>query len=307
MAKFRDYDMRDKELLCNLGKALSSEVRLEILELLNEKSLIIGEIARELDIPASSTAFHLKVLEQAGLVQVEELTGTRGSQKLCTLNADHLQIDLMKRNADEAEVFSVEMPVGAYSSCKVTPTCGMWGKDGRIGSEDVEYWFYRPERLKAGVLWSASGYLEYQFANGVPRDRKARKLSVSMEICSEFPGYQEDWKSDLTLWINGKDCGTFTCPGDYGARKGRVNPEALPSTHSQYGIQTVWMIGEKGSYVNGRKVSETTLNEIWAGDQPHVTVRIGNKPSALHVGGFNIFGRQFGDYDQDIILNIEYV
>ncbi|MEI3204121.1 MAG: hypothetical protein V8S73_05705 [Lachnospiraceae bacterium] len=40
-----------------------------------------------------------------------------------------------------------------------------------------------------------------------------------MEICSEAPGYKEDWKSDLTLWVNDVEVGTWTCPGDLGAEE----------------------------------------------------------------------------------------
>jgi hypothetical protein len=37
-----------------------------------------------------------------------------------------------------------------------------------------------------------------------------------------------------------------------------------------------------------------------------ITVRIGVKPDALHVGGLNLFGRTFGNYPQDLTLRIEY-
>ena len=63
MAKIKEYHIDEVDAVCNLGKALSSPVRLEILQLLYRGSLIIGEIAKKLDIPASSTAFHLKILE----------------------------------------------------------------------------------------------------------------------------------------------------------------------------------------------------------------------------------------------------
>jgi predicted transcriptional regulator len=34
------------------------------------------------------------------------------------------------------------------------------------------------------------------------------------------------------------------------------------------------------------------------------TFRIAVKPDAKHLGGINIFGRGFGNYDQDIILRL---
>lgn len=306
MAKFKNFDIEDANMLCNLGRALSSPVRLEILQMLYEKGLIIGEIAKKMNIPPSSTAFHLKILEEAGLVRIEELPGTRGGMKLCTRKTDHLIIDLVRKNTNVNEVFSMEMPVGAYSSFDITPTCGLCTRDGIIGNEDVKYFFYTPERFGAGMLWTSSGYVEYQFANGIPQNKKAGKISVSMEICSEAPGYQEDWKSDITVWINGKDCGTYTCPGDFGKRRGRLTPPCVSNGSSQYGLQTVWEVSSEGSFVNAERSGETTIEELQLEKNPCITVRIGNKPDAVYVGGFNLFGKNFGDYNQDIILNVEY-
>ena len=306
MAKFKNYDMEEKGKLCELGKALASPERLDILQLLYDKDLIIGEIAKKLQLPVSSTAFHLKILEQAGLICIEEQPGTRGKTKLCISMADHIGIDLVKKNTDIDEIFSAEMPVGAYSSCRVTPTCGLWSLDGAIGNEDAEYCFYYPERMKAGIVWSSSGYLEYKFANGVPKNREAKKISVSMEVCSEAPGYKEDWKSDITVWINGCDCGAYTSPGDFGSRRGRLNPPDMPKGKTQYGMQVVWNVNGEGSYVNGQKVSDTTVQQLRLSRQSYISVRIGNKPEARYVGGFNLFGKHFGDYDQDIILTVEY-
>ena len=217
-----------------------------------------------------------------------------------------MTINLVKKNTNVTEVFSEEMPVGAFTSCQITPTCGMYGPNGCIGNEDIEYCFFYPERMQAGMLWTSSGYVEYKFANGVPRNRKSKRVSVSMEICSEAPGYRENWKSDITVWINGKECGTWTCPGDFGARRGRLNPPDWPNGSTQYGIQVVWEVCEKGTFLNGQKLSDITVADLELMEQSYVAVRIGNKPDAHYVGGFNLFGKHFGDYDQDIILTVEY-
>lgn len=306
MAKLKDYEIEDIEELSRLGKALSSGIRLEILQLLYDKSMIIGEIAKAMDLPASSAAFHLKLLEEAGLIRMETQPGTRGATKLCTRKIDHITLNLVKRNTDIDEIFSAELPVGAFSSCQVAPTCGLRSVNGLIGNEDMEYCFYYPERMNAGLLWTSSGYVEYRFANGVPRNRRIKKLSFSAELCSEAPGYREDWKSDITLWINGIDCGTWTCPGDFGSRRGRLNLSDWPSGSSQYGLQTIWEIGPDGGYLNGTKISDTAIQNLNLEANAYVSVRIGNKPDAQYVGGFNIFGKNFGDYNQDLVLTMEY-
>ena len=70
MAKFKIYEVNETEELCNLGKALASPIRLAMLQLLYEQGMNIGEMAKELDIPASSASFHLNLLEQAGLIRM---------------------------------------------------------------------------------------------------------------------------------------------------------------------------------------------------------------------------------------------
>lgn len=57
-----------------LFEALSSDVRLDLFRLLVKHApdgLVQGDIARELDIPASNLSFHLKTIVQSGLVDVE--------------------------------------------------------------------------------------------------------------------------------------------------------------------------------------------------------------------------------------------
>ncbi len=67
-----------------------------------------------------------------------------------------------------------------------------------------------------------------KFSNGVPKKKeKIKRASISMEICSEAPGYKEDWKSDLTLWVNDVEVGTWTCPGDFRGQKRTIESPGL--------------------------------------------------------------------------------
>ena len=134
MSKFKEYDVEEIDALCSLGRALSSPIRIEIMQLLYEEGMIIGDIAKKLDLPASSTAFHLKILEEAGLIRMEKQPGTRGTVKFCIRKVDYITVNLIKKNADIDEIYSAEMPVGAFSSCQVTPTCGMFGPDGYMST-----------------------------------------------------------------------------------------------------------------------------------------------------------------------------
>ena len=55
-------------------EALSSDVRLDLFRLLVKNApegLVAGDIAKQLDIPATNLSFHLKAISHSGLVEVE--------------------------------------------------------------------------------------------------------------------------------------------------------------------------------------------------------------------------------------------
>ena len=307
MAKYLNLDMENTEAIQDFGRAISSPIRIEILKLLYDESLIIGEIAKKLKIPASSAAMHLKILEKANLIRMEEQPGTRGSTKLCNRKSDYINISLLSTNTAVNEITSIEMPIGAFTDCYTVPTCGLVSDDGMIGMEDVESLFYLPERIKAKMFWTSAGYVKYRFANTISKNKTPKRLRLMMEICSEAPNYREDWKSDITVWINGIDCGTWTSPADFGARRGRLNPEFWANNGStQYGLLMTWEVRKDGSYINESKASDFCLEDLQVMNNHYIDVKIGNKEDAKYVGGFNIFGKGFGDFNQDIILSMEY-
>lgn len=310
MGKVVHLNLGKEDELVKTAHALSSPVRLRILELVNTDKLSIADIARKLQIPASSAALHIKDLQEADLVRIETQPGTRGSVKLCTRAMDKIDIRLTEMDGNVSDTLSVEMPIGAYTDCQVRETCGIADVDGIIGSDDEEETFFLPERLKAQMLWTSAGYVEYQFPNKlrtVPYRTKVTSIGICVEICSEAAGYQDNWKSDITLWINGKDCGTFTSPGDFGSRRGKNNPPSWSAGRTQYGLLTTWTVTDEGSFVNDSRAASTTIDDLDLLSRSRITVRIGNKEDARNIGGFNLFGRAFGDYDQDIVLRMTYL
>ena len=68
----------------------------------------------------------------------------------------------------------------------------------------------------------------------------------------------------------------------------------------------MWQVNEEGSFVDGLKVSTTSLEELNLREQRVISVKIGVQDDAEHVGGINIFGNRFGNYPQDIVLRIRY-
>ena len=102
------------------------------------------------------------------------------------------------------------------------------------------------------------------------------------------------------------DCGTWTCPGDFGSRRGRLNPSVWPDGSTQYGMLMTWEVLENGCFINGSQAGETALNDLRLMEKPYIDVRIGNKEDARYIGGFNLFGKSFGNYEQDIVMSVEY-
>lgn len=127
-----------------------------------------------------------------------------------------------------------------------------------------------------------------------------------MEVCSEAPTHNDDCPSDVTLWINGVEAGTWTSPGDYGGVRGALTPSWWLDTDSQFGLQKRWEVNVAGTFVDGVQLSDVTLNDLKLGYGASVTVRIGVKPDARNLNGINLFGRKFGNYPEDLVLRIAY-
>ena len=90
----RQLNLEDEKELMALGKALSSEIRIRILELLQKEPICVNEIAEILEIPPSSAALHVRVLQEANLIRTELKPGIRGSMKLCILQETSILLHL---------------------------------------------------------------------------------------------------------------------------------------------------------------------------------------------------------------------
>lgn len=287
-------------------KALASSTRLKILELLSAQVLNISEIGQALNFPISTATLHVNILEKAGLINTELRPATRGLQKVCARAYDVMILELARSDVTEEHQIEVSMPIGAFVECQVTPTCGLTSGTGIIGLFDDPASFYEPDRVSAQLLWFHQGFVEYRFPNRLPPRAVLESASISLELCSEAPLHHEEWPSDITLWLNGIELGTWSSPGDFGGQRGLLTPEWWENWNSQYGLLKVWTVNGSGSFVDGRRVGEATLDAINLAAGSSISVRIGVKPDARNVGGINIFGRHFGNYPQDIVLRLRY-
>ncbi|MBO5199014.1 MAG: helix-turn-helix domain-containing protein [Lachnospiraceae bacterium] len=299
-------NLDDVQKLVLYGRAFSAEARIEILRLLCRGERNINEIAETLSLPASSAAAHVKVLEEAGLITTSLQPGVRGSMKVCEKALDTLKLELTSSHRAAERMEIINMPIGSYVDCLVEPTCGIVGEKGPIGQEDEPRCFYEPNRSEAQLLWFGKGYIEYRFPNSLLKKVQEKRMEISLEICSEDHEYNMAYPSDITLWVNGIEAGTWTCPSDYGGRRGMLNPAWWPDKNTQYGELKTWRFESDGTWIDEERVNTRKIQEYGLSDQDYISVRIGIKEDAAHPGGINLFGDGFGDYSQGIRLTFFY-
>lgn len=286
-------------------KALSHEHRMQILHALTSGPLNVNELSQLMGIPFSTTAVNVKKLEDSGLISTEIVPG-RGSQKINSKRYDRIIINLKPTEPQLENHLILDMPIGEYTDCEVEPTCGLVGEHNMLGIIDDPRSFYEPERKKAQLLWFRTGYVEYRFPNRVPYGSRTEELELSAEVCSEAPYYKLDWPSDITFWVNGVEVGTWTSPGDLGGKRGFLTPDWWSVNNTQNGLLKHWVINNKGSFIDGMQISNVTIADLNITAKPFVSIRLGVKKEAVNIGGLNLFGKRFGNYEQDIILKIRY-
>ncbi|MCF3934890.1 helix-turn-helix domain-containing protein [Acuticoccus sp. M5D2P5] len=288
-------------------RGLASPVRIKILRLVQKRGAInVNEIAAALDLPQSTVATHVKILEEAELIDTRVCKAVKGQQKICSARYREIVIRLDAEGVDTRDDHvDVSMPLGLYTSCDVSAPCGLCSLQGIVGVLDVPDLFLDPRRMGAALLWFGRGYVEYKF----PNNAKVLKAGIdaiefAMELSSEVPGTNENWPSDITVWVNGVEIGTWCSPGDFGDKRGAYTPHWWKLEGSQYGKLTRWRITDDGSYVDGERCSDVTLSDLKLTEHHSVRMRVGIAENAKHPGGINIFGRGFGDHDQDILMRV---
>ena len=252
------------------------------------------------DVSNGAITAHVKKLHAAGLIEISTSSGIRGTQKICSLAADKIVIDFLSRPHEEGRVESASIDVGQYADYEAHPTCGIATREHIVGRFDDPACFSYPERFRAGILWMAYGYVEYFVPNYVAEDAELAELQISLEIASEAPGYVAYYPSDIAFSLNGRLLGVYQSKGEYNDRTGTVSPSWWYGNLGQYGKKVMIAVNEHGSFFGGAKVSEVRLSDlkIVAGEQ--IRFRIAVPEDAVHRGGFTLFGKGFGDYDEGI-------
>lgn len=287
-------------------KALGSEVRIRIMNILLENNeMNMKELAHRLAISNGALTSHIRLLEECGLIHIANQQGIHGNQKICSINQDKILVEL-SHDAPAQNVYNTSIPVGHYCDCDVYPTCGLASEKHLIGEVDDRRYFFHNDRYTADILWFTKGYVEYIIPNFIPYDQQIDEICISMELSSEAPGINENWPSDITFSLNGVDVAQWTSPGDFGEVRGLLTPNWWFPCWNQYGLLKMLQINKKGTFIDGDRKSNISIDSFHLTGRSSLRFRIAVLDSSANVGGLTIFGKTFGNYNQDIDVRITY-
>lgn len=287
-------------------KALGSDVRIALLNLLIENGkMSMNELAERLNITNGALTNHVRKLESCDLIRVNSDSSVHGNQKLCEPHLDKI-IFVLNRSVPSSNEFKASLRAGQYSSYEVYPTCGLSTAEAVIGEVDDSRFFAHQKRFEADILWFSRGYVEYQIPAIIPFRNKIDQISISAELSSEAPGSNETWPSDIHFYLNNTFIGIWTSPGDFADSPGLFTPNWWFSNWNQYGLLKTLVINRNGVFMDNVRISNVTIEQFHLDYRDKLYFRMEVPDSAKHIGGLTVFGRGFGNYNQDIEFRIQY-
>ena len=66
------------------------------------------------------------------------------------------------------------------------------------------------------------------------------------------------------------------------------------------------MINNNGTFIDGLQVSDVSLRDFDLDYRSPIKFKLSVPDDAKHVGGLTIYGKNFGNYNQDINVRINY-
>lgn len=293
-----DIDISSEKSLV-FFEALASPVRLKIIRCLCKKRMNIKELAQEIGVSSAIMTAHIRKLEEAGLVESQK---SKEYGKVCKLIEKQYHL-VFPPTHYPAGFYDLNIKLGQYTDACVEPTCGIASAEGIIGSYDEPRCFFDARRDETELLWFSKGYVEYRIPNYIPANCAPTSIEICAEMSSEYSHINNNGLSDIVLSLNGKELCLWTSPGDFGDRKGRFTPSWWKS--GQYGILKRYEINSQGVYLDKILKSNNTLKDYDL-DRQNWTLRFEVCEKYRKAGGLTIFGKNFGDYPQDIYVCVRY-
>lgn len=288
-------------------KALGSDVRMRIVELLSERGeMNMNEIAAALELTNGALTGHIRRLEECGIIKtVSEGTG-HGNQKLCSMRINQILLSAGKvEEKKESKVYETELRVGHYSDYQVTPPCGLASVYNMIGNGSDTKYFSHPDRLQAGILWFSRGYVEYRIPNLLPDRHQISQITLYFEISPETATGLEESLTEVAFYLNGRRLGTWLAPEDFRWSRGLYTPVWWNRKEKQSGLLKMVVINESGTFLDGLKISDFRPGEFKMDSSSEIRFRFAVENKAYR-GGMVLYGSGFGSYNQDIRVRVHY-
>ena len=287
--------------------ALASATRLKIIRFIGNHKRSIGEISNHLQMSNAIITRHVQQMEDAGLLDSERGTGSNRNKKLVFLKVDDIHIAFPERIYQEFHLCSTDLKIGHFTDFMVKPTCGLATVNEVVGNADDPKYFFDSERMNATLLWFSKGYVEYKIPNLLKPTDLPELLEISFEVASEFPVSNNIWPSDISIFINDVRVAVYTVPGNFSDARGRYTPQWWNDHFSQYGLLKHIRVNKVDTGIDGEFYSDVTIHDLKLHDSPFIKLRLAIEDDAKNQGGLTIFGKGFGNHDQNILVRTYYL
>ena len=286
-------------------KALNNRARYNILRHLSQGPMNISELARAINISQPTVTTYINQLEKAGLVFCRLQKSSTGYNKICQTAYTGFSL-LWQANpmeAVEAE-YIIEMPVGHYSAIDCTAPSFLATQADIIASSEDFSRFFHPIRMQAELLAIGQGNIHYLFPYNISDTQKILYLELSAEINIAFN--HPDSFTEIAVAINNRRFALHRLlPGrTEQSQKHQLDwyPKDLTTTGQLY----VWRVEAERSTLNAKPAGNIGLADLNLQPVQPIEVSFEVQSPDQSVGGMIIFGKSFGQYDQDIRLTIVY-
>lgn len=288
-------------------EALASETRLKMIHFIGSEKKSISEIAKELQISNAITTRHVQQMEDAGLLDSERGIGANRNKKMVFLKVDDIHITFPERIYQAFKLHSTDLSIGHFTDFSVNPTCGLATVKEVVGKSDDPKYFLDSNRVNAALLWFSEGFVEYKIPNLLQESETAELLEISLELASEFPLSNNIWPSDISIFVNDVKVAVYTVPGNFSDTRGRYTPLWWNDRFSQYGLLKHIRINKLDTGIDGESYSEVTIDDLHLDDSPFIKLRLEIEEKAKNKGGLTLFGKGFGNHNQNILVNVYYL
>ncbi len=287
-----------------LFKALGSQTRIDILELLIRSGpMRMTNIAAEMNITGGALTSHIKALNDAGIIAIEERSGKHGIQKICHIVDDRILIDYPTAGS-RGLTHTLKVALGDYAKCSAMAPCGLATGERVLAPQNDPAVFNNESRSRAGLLWLAGGTLEYLVPNPLTEEDDPTELQLILELAAGTPGAPAKTAGTVLVSINDKEIGSMDLP----MLKGRLgnNTKAVSwrkGSGLQRGANKVIRVDKGASYQDGQVLSSVKLGDLKLQGEKEIRIKL-----QLPAGGpgMIMFGQGFGQREEGVSLRLRY-